>query len=453
MYKTMQRILTVLMLLFLPCAVTAEETLQELPTGTLSLAGAQQLALDNNPSMQKALASVRAAEARLGQAYSAWWPSITATGGYYRNHADIQPDWQPDISVVKNLNEFNAGLEANWLLFDGFARKARTLAARRGVDQARHLEHNAKRLLLQSVSTAYYQAQLAREQMRIALQNMSFNRSLEHNASIRYRVGSAPKSEMLNFSARALQAESDLIDAKKSFRIALTVLGELTALPSTASLDTLYPEPVDTTSAFLAEHETLSPDEQLRHALRERPDLLALQAAVDAARQQKNAAMGAWAPTIAAVAGVDYLKQSDITPEQEEVTAYAGIAAEWKLFTGGKRSAEFQEKKADLLALQADREQKELAVRSAVRQALLDVEAAGENLERRQKSHELTRRIRDDVQKLYTTGAANITRLNEAQTDLVRAAGLAAAGLIEYRLAEEQLLLETGMHKRLQTSR
>jgi outer membrane protein len=51
----------------------------------------------------------------------------------------------------------------------------------------------------------------------------------------------------------------------------------------------------------------------------------------------------------------------------------------------------------------------------------------------------LTTRIRDYVEKAYRAGAATLTRLNEAQTDLVRASGAEAASRINYLLALQQL--------------
>ncbi|MBO8093590.1 MAG: TolC family protein [Prosthecochloris sp.] len=429
-------------LLLMPLHLTAADLTDELPEGTLTATEVKQLALERNPSLGQALARVRTAEAILRQAYSAWWPEVTATGGYTRNYADIQPDWQPDTTVVKRFYELRGGLELNWLLFDGFARRAETLAARHSAEEARLLEENTRRLLLESVSTAYRQSQLALEQMRIARRNMLFNRSLEQQASVKYRVGTAPKSEMLNFSVRALQAEHDYIEAERSFTVAIALLAELTGHPAEEPLDRLYPEPV------LTEEDVpeILPDESslLAEALQNRPDLKAIGEAVRAAEYQKNAAKGAWGPVIGLNAGVNYLKQTDILPEQEEVTAYAGIGAEWKLFTGGRRSAVFQEKKAGLFALEEERRSKELAIASSVRQARANLEAAMKSLKLQQEAYLLTQTIRNDIEKLYSSGAASITRLNEAQTDLVKAAGLAASARIQYELAKEKLKLETG---------
>ncbi|NEX11440.1 MAG: hypothetical protein C1942_01895 [Prosthecochloris sp.] len=412
-----------------------------IPAGRLTIKEAQRLALDNNPDIRQALAAIRSAEALLSQAYSAWWPQISANGGYFRKYADIQPDWQPDISVVKRFNELNGGLEVNWLLFNGFARRSQTLAAKYGVEQTHRVKENTERLLLEAVATAFYQSQLAQEKMRIAEQNSAFNRSLEKNALIRYKVGSAPKSEMLNFSVRALQAESDFIEAERAFTVACSVLAELMGLPDADLKEDLYPAPVDQNV-----QETIpSYAEQVDIALHHRPDLLALESAIGAARAEKNAKKGAWAPTIGLTAGVNYLKQTDIHPVQEEVTAYGGVGVSWDLFTGGRRSAEFQQKKADQLAIEEKKHRKELEIQSAIRQALANASAAKETWKRQDKACEMTLKIRNDIEKLYTTGSADLTRLNEAQTDLVRAQGLGASSLIQFRLALEKLRSESGL--------
>ncbi len=412
-----------------------------LPEGRLTLEESQRIALDNNPDIRQALARVQSAEALLDQAHAAWWPQISANGGIFRQYADIQPDWQPDISVVKRFNELNGSVEINWLLFNGFARRSQALAAQYGVEQTHQLKRNTERLLLEAVAIAFYQSQLAQENMRIAEQNTAFNRSLEKNASIRYKVGSAPKSEMLNFSVRALQAESDFIEAERGFTIACTVLAELLGLPDATIDKEHYPAPADNTVQDTIPAYT----EQIAIALRQRPDLLALESAIGAARAEKNAKKGAWAPTIGLTAGVNYLKQTDIEPVQEEVTAYGGIGINWDIFTGGKRSAGFQQKKADQFAREEQKYRKELEIQSAIRQALANAAAAQKTWRRQDEALHMTLKIRDDIEKLYKTGAADLTRLNEAQTDLVRAQGLSASSLIQFRLALEKLRSESGI--------
>ena len=444
MYDTCITIKKTIALLFLLLLLTqglnASEPSETVSEEYLTIEKAKQTALENNPGIQQALARIRSAKAILGQAYASWFPTISAGGGYFYRHVDMQPDWQPDIRVKEDITETTGNLKLNWLLFNGFARRAETIAAKYGVEQAKQTYANTQRLLVESVATAYYQAQLARENIRIAEKNAEFNRALEKNATIRREVGTASRSEMLNFSIRTVQAESDSIEASRNFTIACTVLAELmgfsgTELTAKLSHGSDHGEITDTIPSY---------EQLVAVALKNRPDLLAIDAGIDAAEQRKNAAKGSWLPSIGLSAGLSYTKQEGADPVQEERDRYAGVTASWNIFTGGKRSAEFQGKKAEVFALEEEKRLKILSIQSGIHQAIANAEAARKQLQRQEKARKMTQQVRNDIELLYRTGSATLTRLNEAQTDLVRAEGLAASSRVQYLLAIEKLRSESG---------
>ena len=440
--NSIRKIVPLLFLLFLPVQGLKASEPPEIVSGKhLTIEKAKQTALENNPGIQQALARIRSARAILGQAYASWFPTISAGGGYFHRHVDIQPDWQPDIRAKEDITETTGSVTLNWLLFNGFARRAETLAANYGVEQAKQTHANTQRLLMESVATAYYQAQLARENIRIAKKNAEFNRALEKNATIRREVGTSSRSEMLNFSIRAVQAESDSIEARRNFTIACTVLAELmgcsgSELTAELSRSPDYGEITDTIPSYA---------QLIAVALKNRPDLLAIDAGIAAAEQRKNAAKGSWLPSVGLSAGLNYTRQEGADPLQVERDRYAGITASWDIFTGGRRSAEFQGKKAEMFALEEEKRLTILSIQSGIRQAIANAAAARKQLQRQEKARKMTQQVRHDIELLYRTGSATLTRLNEAQTDLVRAEGLAASSRTQYLLALEKLRSESGL--------
>ncbi len=437
----MKKILLTALLLSLPAFGGAAETDSGAARDSvLTIEEAKRTALENNPGVRQTLARITAAKGVLGQAYASWFPTVSASGGYIKRHINIITDYPPFPRVEGDLTETNGSLQLNWLLFNGFSRRAQTLAARYGVEEARQTHENARRLLVESVATAYYQAQLARENVRIAEQNAAFNRSLEKNAKIRREVGAAPRSELLNFSIRAVQAESDSIEAARNYTVASTVLAELMGLPDTRLPAELVPPPAAGEIAdSIPSYETL-----VAAALEKRPDLKAVESALAAAEQRKIAVKGSYLPTIGLTAGMNFSEQTGIDPEQIDRDRYAGLTASWELFGGGRRKAEFQQKKAEEFSLMEERRRKILSIRSAIRQAVENAGAAEQQWRRQEDAYRMTQKVRRDIELLYRTGAANLTRLNEAQTDLVRAAGLAASSKIQFLLALDKLRTESG---------
>ncbi len=274
---------------------TVDASLPALPQGSLTLREAQSRALRNSPGIAAAVARIEAAEAVVAQARASLWPQLTLTAGYRLQDSTMQPDWAPEIRRDDSFNNFRAGLQGGWLVFDGFARQARILAARHGVEASEAGLDEVKRLLCTAVNNAFFQAQLAVEKMRIAKSNQEFNRLLEADADKRWRAGAIAEAEKLNFSVRALQAESDYLAAAQNLAVVGTVLVELMALPDARLPEALYP-----VSALDREIGGAVPEigTELKYALAHRSDLMALKARLAAAEQRKKTERGKFFPSV-----------------------------------------------------------------------------------------------------------------------------------------------------------
>lgn len=431
----------ILLFLLIASSAIAQTNEFALPEGSLTLAEARRIALENNPGVTRALKNIEAAQAVLQQARSLWYPQVAANGGYNRMDVDMQPDWAPQVRYEDSFNDVTAGIQAKWLLFDGFARRANILSSKHGVEQSEQVHAETQRLLLDAVTAAYAQAQLALETMAIAAQDLSFNRMLEDDSRKRYEAGTIPEAELLNFSVRALQAETGFMKAGRNHKIACTVLAQLMAMPGTA----LPPEMQPARSADIGEERLPEYETEVEYALKHRPDLLALDAARRALQQQVRTQKAAYSPQVAVVAGLDYEQRNDMaTKDIYNRDSYVGLTASWDLFTGGRRPAQVREAAAQLAALDETYTETILDIQSGIHQALETARVAFETYQRNQQAYSLTIRIRESVEKSYKAGAASLTRLNEAQTDLTRSAGAAALSRIEYFQARERLAVETG---------
>ena len=433
----MKQLIAIAVFLLLPLAPAHAADIPETPPATglstpLTLEKVCAITLKNNPGMAQAEARISGARAVLRQARSAWKPTITGEAGATAIQATRQPDWAQTIRTDEAFNEYSAKLEMGWLLFDGFARQAKILAAGYTVEQSEQSRHEVKRLLVQAVSSTYHRARLALENMAIARQNQQFNQTLEKDARIKWQVGTAPEAEMLNFSVRALQAESDFLKARLDFKVTCTALTRLMALPGTPLTPEMFPSPgARTLSAPAQTHE-----KAMETALAARPDLKALDAAIAALMEKLRAQRGSFYPKIYWVSGMEYLYQQDKSQtNEEEHNTYTGVNLTWDLYTGGRRKGQIEEIAAELAEIRAKRKETVIDVSSEIQEALDIAETAWATWKNQEKTREMTQKVRSHVAKAYRAGVATLTRLNEAQTDLVRASGAAAASRIQYRIA------------------
>lgn len=423
----------------------AMESALTVPEGSLTLEEAFARALGKNPGILQAKERIEAAGAVLKQAKSAYLPTVSATAASKAIDATVQPDWKSELRMSDSFKESSAGINLTWLLFDGFSRKANTLAAFHGIEMQKQVLLESRRLLLRAVATAFYQAQLAVEGMVVASQNQKFNQTLEKDARIKWEVGTVPEAEMLNFSVKALQAESDFLTAEQDFKIVGTALAQLMALPGAEFTQELYP--VRQTNRIESPLATF--DEDYRFAMANRPDLNSLDKGVLAKKQVLRAEKGGYLPKVAMVSGVDYLYQDGITSSdpaeiQEENDSYVGMVASWDIYTGGLRRGKIEEINSEIRRLGHQREELLLSIASAIRESRDRAETAFENYRRQKRTLGLTQRIREHVEMAYRAGTLPLTRLNEAQTDLVRASGAVELTWIQYRIALVNLAAETG---------
>ena len=280
------------------------------------------------------------------------------------------------------------------------------------------------------------------ETMTIARQNQEFNRKLEEDARKRWRIGASPESAMLNFSVRALMAESDFRNAQRDFNVTCTALSELMGMKEAR----LTPDMTPVASRIEDLSKTIpSWDAEYTYALEHRPDLKALTANIKAMEQQRRAEKGRHQPRLSFISGYEYqyLNGRGVVSEEEH-QSYAGISATWDLYTGGRVREKSNEITADIRALEQTKKETLLAIQSSIHRNIEIAKAAWEDFKRQQRIQELTRRIRSHVEKSYRAGMETLTRLNEAQTDLVQASGSVVASYIQYQMAQVNLDAETG---------
>lgn len=425
----------ILLMLLVPIIGSAQ-------TNGLTLAETRKLVLAGNPSVREALQRVSAAEAILMQAKSAYLPTITMTGSYGHIDASLHPEMDPTTRYSDSFKQGAAGMQANWLLFDGFARRARTLAADYGVQQSRDLSEETNRLLVLSATVSFRQAQLAREGVEIAERDFAFNKNLEDDARKRFEAGALPEADVHNFSIRALQAESAALQARLNYDTARAVLAELMALPEASLPESMSPIGIE----FDISGASPQLDDELKYALAHRPDYKALKSGQLLLAQQVRAAKGELYPKVALIGDINYTDREGYANSEQHgnYDSFVGVSASWDLFTGGRKVNTVKEVQAEMRALEEQQEALRLSIRSSLHRRIDEADTTKAIYERQEKIHELTKQVRDSVEKAYKAGAASITRLNEAQTDLTRARGAYSTAYIAYQLTLNQLDIETG---------
>lgn len=324
------------------------------------------MAVSRNPQVAASAAKVDEARSLTGVARAARMPQVKGAAAY--NYVD-----------GLETEVFGSSLTRTLLNASDFAPKKGTATAQIGVEQVlyaggqiraavRASEYLARAeewkkqaeliSLAAEARTACYDAMLAGAMIKVAEDSVAvFERHLA-DARNRLDQGMASRFEILRAETEIRARESDLESARTLERLALLNLRRILHLEEDrpVSLAGELPwNPLDTPVGTL-----------VAEALKDRPELMALDAAMDAARENITVKKGAWLPKAAAslkyqqVAGGGQLAPNGFT-----VT----MGGEWELYAGGKRKHELAGAEAQLRGLEQQRAGVARLVETDVRQA------------------------------------------------------------------------------------
>lgn len=417
----------------------------------LDLKTAARIALAGNPALAAAAARVRQAIERLHQVKADYWPrlDLTAAGAkVWQSNNDLQTNramarlFDPAAKMDNPENHYTTDLVASWKVFDGFARKFANASARHGRDQNEAALEDSRRLLLSSVASAYFAAQLIRENVDIALADEAFNQRQFVEARARSQTGTGSLSDELNFKIRINDARAVRIKAERDYEAAISALAALmgqqeASLPATVTLAPLEDE---------TEDELNKPDteELIAYAHNHRPDIRQSEFGIRQAQAQVGLARSRFYPSLNLSAGIDGARTENLRFEEDDFGAAVGLSLSFNLFSGGADHARINEARARAEELEKSLENLRITVTSEVRDSLAQLFSAQEQLRLQRINAELVQTNRDLVDKAYTAGQASLVRLNEAQRDLVTAQSRLALALATMRQAWFNLETDTG---------
>lgn len=415
----------------------------------LDLRTAQKIALAANPTMSAALARVEQARARVGQAVASWWPQLdmTASGGRTRLSDNA---WELNSALAafsgraadRTTEDYAVGLQASWVLFDGFYRTFNERQARYGEEAAAASRTDARRLLAAAVAEAFFNAQLARTNVEIAEADSQFYSQQLRDARNRYEVGAGPWGDVLNIRVQINSANTNVLLAKREEEAAGYGLAALLGIPDAAFPPRLRISPLDRNVDVTGVED--APETLIEEALAQRPDAAELALAVRQAEAVVGKADALFYPTLRLTGSAEGVNQGDGTLSDEDFGSAVFLNLSWNLFAGGEdRAIRFEAEQARREADYALMDLRNL-IAAEVRQDLALLEAAREQVVLQRESVSLVEENRELARNEYEAGEAPLVRLNEAQRDLTATYGRLAQALVAFGRARERLQAATG---------
>lgn len=415
----------------------------------LDLQTAQSLALASNPTMNAALERVEQARARLSQAAAAWLPNLdlTGSGGWTRKSDSV---WQSSQalanlygqSVDRTTDDYAAGLQASWIMFDGFFRKFREQQAQYGTDSADAARRDAQRLLVSAVAEAYLSAQLAQTNVKIAQADSDFYNQQLRDAENRFEVGAGPWGDVLNIKVQLNSARTLHMLSSRQFEAAGYGLAALLGLPDAVLPGHVSLADLDT-GITLSEQEK-EPEQLIKDALELRPDVREMISRVKQAEAGIGMAKAPYYPTLQLTGAVNGARQGDVSLTGDDFGNTLFLNLTWNLYAGGANKARHVEAEHGYREARYILADMRTQVASEIRQDIALLEAAREQVRLQLESVKLVEENRELAKNEYEAGEASLVRLNEAQRDLTTTYSRLAQAYVTYHQARQRLLAATG---------
>lgn len=289
-------------------------------TEPLSLADVVERALCNNPQTREAWANARFQAAQVGVGESAYLPSINLGGAESRNWSD------GGGNAGRSYNQLSAVLSLSYVLYDFGARDAALESAKQILAAANATQDATIQSVFLAAVQAYYQLFATRAAVESAGQAEKSAQESFNAAAARYNVGSGTPADKLQAQTALSQAVLNRIRAEGDFSNAQGQLANSMGLDAN--------QPLAVTPPALG-----VPDAQFERnigqlieaARRQRPDLAAAEAQVNAAKAGVEAARAAGMPTVSLAANVNRTHSSIADPFSSSAL---GVSVNFPLFTG-----------------------------------------------------------------------------------------------------------------------
>ena len=422
----------------------------------LSLKDAVKLALEHNYAIKIVKTSSDIAKNNVDIGNAGMLPTINAQGGATYSKTDIDMDLAvgarnpqdtsggPAImSITKNnsaSNNYNAGINLNWTIFDGFAMfisydKFEELRNKSNIEVQLAVEGLVKNLI-----NVYYQAANMKENINILKKNIEVSRDRLNRMKDKAALGVALKIEVLKAQVDLNNDSTMFMQTELSYNTMLRQLDYLIG----SDLDKKYSLNSKIDFVNMPDYNDL------------KTNLFSKNSSINQAIAQKNISEldykminSAYYPRVSFSTGYSYTKQTNdagFMLSNASKGYNVGLNLSWNLFNGNKNK--IQSQNAELLVKINEikyndiKKQMELNLNNAYDQYLKRKEILDLSKANIQTAEQNFQRSLD----LYKLGKLTSVDFRESQTNLLRAQFVLNQARVQVKLSEVEILILSGMY-------
>ncbi|HEX2935567.1 MAG TPA: TolC family protein [Bacteroidales bacterium] len=373
-------------------------------------------ALHYNPSISEAQNEVRIAELSYKTAEGGLYPTVSA---------DASGGLSDTYRLGNNYRTGNASITANQVIWQkGNVRASINEAG--NMHKSAELSLKSKRAdITWAVKTAFLNCLLQDQLFSVSLNNVSKARLFLEYARERYKMGVARKSDVLKAESDLSQAEYESANYKNKASQSRNELVMLTGL-SQDNLVSLE-QPVWNEGLAISAYDSL-----LDLAIKNYPDLLALQNMELAQKERTQQANAAMYPQLSVKGGYDW----SYNPVLKDQKGWYTVAAlRWDIFSGNARRHRAQAEMVRELVYKNQTEQLKTFLVKEISNTLIAIKEAEEKIALSLRLMASTSENLEIAKGQYQAGTGSMLELTDARIDDLSAKQKNIQAIAAYQLA------------------
>lgn len=400
---------------------------------SLTLEQCVQIALKYNPQIRLAEGGLKASKADLKLSTSAFMPQISGTASAARNGGTFV--FGP-IARSGYFDNFSAGFSASQMIFDFGKTISRVTASSDLV----HVSHENLRSTTEDVvlntHVSYFNYLAAVRVLQVDSETVSEAQDHLRQAQGFYKAGTVPQYDVVNAEVEVANAKVSLIQARNNLKIARVQLENVLGvnLPANFRLD----------DNLGVSYVNIDMRRAIETALKNRPELLASEAQVQANKSLLTEAWTQDLPDIAATAGY---KWNGADPQPLYPSWNVGLTLSVPIFEGFALDAGIDQAKANLESAEASNDIVMQTLYLDVQQQEYALQEAREKIQAAKKLVEQAAEALRLAVGQYNSGTGSAIEVTDAQVTLANARISYIQSLYDYNVSYASLQRAMGTIK------
>lgn len=266
---------------------------------------------------------------------------------------------------------------------------------------------------------AYFDALAAIERAKVAKQSLSWTQQNYQNSKIKYKAGSTPITDMLQWEAEVLQKESELLEAKANEEFMMMTLLQTIGIPPAENSTYIDLQPLEIFRRWYKRGMVSTMD-----SIQSNYQLQAVKLYTKIAEENKRIALGEFLPKVNAFCkysrdhGWEYFDLGKMFDESDYIIQKprnfaAGILLSIPLFHGFRKSIKYKKTNYTYLKTVTEEKKIESQLKVNLKRIKLFYKASYQSVKAAKKQVELMEKQLEIMQKRYDGGLVNQSQLLE----------------------------------------